>query len=62
MYGEWTSSSGDQGTGSLLGHAGHGLLGCVLQVHSRGDGEPAAAEDALGLVDVGSWERRGHSH
>lgn len=51
-----------QGTGSLLSYAGHGLLGGVLQVDGRSDGEPAAAEDALGLVDVGSWEGQGHSH
>lgn len=57
--GKWTSSSGGQGKGSLLSHAGHGLLGGVFQVGGRSDGEPAAAKDALGLVDVGSWEGAG---
>lgn len=39
---------------SLLGHAGHSLLGCILQVNGRSDGQPAVVENSLSLLDVGS--------
>lgn len=41
---------------SLLGHAGHRLLGCVLQVDGRSNGESTVIENVLGLVDIGSFQ------
>lgn len=41
---------------SLLSHAGHSFLGCILQVGGRSNGESAVTENVLGLMDIGSWK------
>lgn len=40
---------------SILGNGGNSLLGGIIEVSGRGDGQPALRQDTLCLLNIGSW-------